>query len=274
MRNVAAARLFIEFPKLSPCFLRFHSVVLFRKLHWMNKGLLTLIVALGGPFWLSGQCIGCKLVPAELIDFCFEDAACPGRCLQFVQDSPTFYYQDNHRKKGNPMKLVLPTDLASPTTAYLLALDPDATLKLEGADLLLIEHGIVQWRQLEAIRKWDISIINSGLSLLASGLAYKPIAQGNGKYPVKGKRITVHYTGYLENGKIVDSSFDKKHSFQFTLGNGEVIKGWDEGFSIMTVGSRYLLRIPPALGYGAAGAGGDIPPNATLYFDVQLISAE
>jgi FKBP-type peptidyl-prolyl cis-trans isomerase len=240
----------------------------------MKKGLLTLIFALTGSIWLYGQCEGCKQVLGESIDFCYVEAAIPNRCAQFVQDGTFFYYQDNNRKKGTQMHLPLPKGSEAATTAYLLGLDPDKKLKLTAADLLLIAHGIEQWRQLEAIRKWQLPMVNSGLNLLQSGLAYKPLLIGNGKIPEKGKRLTLHFTGYLESGKIFESSLDKKQSFQFTLGKGEVIKGWDEGFAIMTVGSRYLLRIPPALAYGAAGAGAAIPPNATLYFDVQLISAE
>jgi peptidylprolyl isomerase len=101
----------------------------------------------------------------------------------------------------------------------------------------------------------------------------KPLVTGTGKAPQKGKRVTVHYTGYLESGKKFESSLDRKRSLAFTLGNGEVIKGWEEGLALMTVGSRSLLRIPPGLGYGAAGSG-DIPGNATLFFDVQLLTAE
>jgi peptidylprolyl isomerase len=128
---------------------------------------------------------------------------------------------------------------------------------------------------MEGLRKWDMAIVGSGFTELPSGLAYKALAIGQGKTPEKGKKVNVHYTGYLESGEKFESSLDRKQTFQFTLGLGQVIKGWDEGLTIMTVGSRYLLRIPPALGYGTAGAGGgDIPPNATLYFDIQLISAE
>lgn len=240
----------------------------------MRKGFLTLIFALGGTFALSAQCDGCPHIGGELIDYCYQEVELPKRCVQFTEDSNTFYYQDNNRKKSSPMKLPLPSDLLRPTSGYLMGLDPDQKLKLSAADLLLIEHGIDLWLVLEGIRKWDMSIVGSGYTLLPSGLAYKPVILGKGKTPEKGKRINVHYTGYLENGKKVDSSFDKKQSFQFTLGLGQVIKGWDEGLAIMTVGSRYLLRIPPALGYGRAGAGGVIPPDATLYFDIQLISAE
>jgi hypothetical protein len=240
----------------------------------MRKGFLTLFFALTGPFWLQGQCDGCPSIAGELVDFCYQEAEIKNRCVQFTEDSEMFHYQHNEGKKQIEMKLPMPGKLAAPSTSYLLSLVPDKKPNLYAIDLLIIEHALAQWRQLEAIRLWDLAIVNSGFSVTASGLAYKPLVIGIGKTPEKGKKVNVHYTGYLESGKKFDSSLDKKHTYQFALGLGQVIKGWDEGLAIMTVGSRYLLRIPPALGYGAAGAGGVIPPNATLYFDIQFISSE
>lgn len=105
-----------------------------------------------------------------------------------------------------------------------------------------------------------------------SGLKYIEIEEGTGATPKKGQTVTVHYTGTLENGKKFDSSRDRKRPFDFTIGVGQVIKGWDEGVGSMKVGGRRQLIIPPDLGYGARGAGGVIPPNATLIFDVELLS--
>jgi peptidylprolyl isomerase len=104
-----------------------------------------------------------------------------------------------------------------------------------------------------------------------SGLKYKEIIVGKGEAPVKGNTVTVHYTGTLENGSKFDSSRDRNRPFDFKLGVGQVIKGWDEGLSTMKVGGRRQLIIPPDLGYGARGAGGVIPANATLIFDVELL---
>jgi peptidylprolyl isomerase len=104
-----------------------------------------------------------------------------------------------------------------------------------------------------------------------SGLKYKEIKVGTGATPTKGQKVTVHYTGTLENGKKFDSSRDRDRPFDFQLGLGQVIKGWDEGLSTMKVGGRRQLVIPADLGYGARGAGGVIPPNATLIFDVELL---
>ena len=104
-----------------------------------------------------------------------------------------------------------------------------------------------------------------------SGLKYVVIAKGDGAQPQTGNRVFVHYVGTLEDGTKFDSSRDRGRPFDFTVGQGQVIKGWDEGVGAMKVGDRRKLIIPPELGYGARGAGGVIPPNATLIFDVELL---
>lgn len=108
----------------------------------------------------------------------------------------------------------------------------------------------------------------------SSGLKYVDQAVGTGEAAVAGKNVSVHYTGWLENGKKFDSSVDRGQPFSFPLGAGRVIKGWDEGVQGMKVGGKRKLTIPSDLGYGSRGAGGVIPPNATLIFDVELLGVK
>jgi FKBP-type peptidyl-prolyl cis-trans isomerase FkpA len=104
-----------------------------------------------------------------------------------------------------------------------------------------------------------------------SGLKYEDTVEGAGDTAKSGDTVSVHYTGWLEDGTKFDSSKDRNDPFQFKLGSGQVIKGWDEGVAGMKVGGTRKLTLPPQLGYGARGAGGVIPPNATLIFEVELL---
>lgn len=110
-----------------------------------------------------------------------------------------------------------------------------------------------------------------------SGLQYEDTTPGSGARATAGKRVSVHYTGWLDangsRGKVFDSSRPRNSPFEFALGAGQVIKGWDEGVAGMQVGGTRVLLIPPQLAYGPRGAGGVIPPNATLWFEVELLKA-
>ncbi len=115
------------------------------------------------------------------------------------------------------------------------------------------------------------------LITMASGVKYHDEKVGAGPEPQPGQSVTVHYTGWLDDGghrgRKFDSSRDRNQPFSFTLGQGQVIQGWDMGVATMHVGGKRTLVIPPALGYGEQGAGDAIPPNSTLIFDVELLSA-
>ena len=116
------------------------------------------------------------------------------------------------------------------------------------------------------------------MSELPSGLQYTDSKVGDGAAATAGHKVSVHYTGWLYNngqkGAKFDSSLDRGQPFVFTLGAQQVIKGWDEGVAGMKVGGKRTLVIPPELGYGSRGAGGVIPPNATLTFDVELLKVD
>ena len=119
----------------------------------------------------------------------------------------------------------------------------------------------------------DTFSMPANLQTTPSGLQYSIDRPGTGASPVAGQIVSVHYTGWLTNGTKFDSSRDRGTPFEFPLGQGRVIRGWDEGVAAMKIGEKRTLVIPPDLGYGARGAGGVIPPNATLVFQVELLGA-
>src|SRR5262245_27843941 len=114
----------------------------------------------------------------------------------------------------------------------------------------------------------------TGAVTLPDGLKYEDLKVGDGALAEEGHKVDVHYTGWLTDGTKFDSSLDRGKPFSFTLGGGNVIRGWDEGVKGMRVGGKRKLTIPPDLGYGASGAAGVIPPNATLVFEVELLGVE
>jgi len=116
--------------------------------------------------------------------------------------------------------------------------------------------------------------VNLPSTPLPNGMEFIDIQVGTGDQALAGKLVTVHYTGWLTDGKKFDSSRDRNRPFDFQLGAGNVIRGWDEGVQGMRVGGQRRLIIPPSLGYGQRGAPGAIPPNATLIFDVELLKVQ
>ena len=110
--------------------------------------------------------------------------------------------------------------------------------------------------------------------MATSGLQIEKLVAGDGPAPKAGDTVVVHYTGWLLDGKKFDSSVDRGKPFEFVLGRGQVIQGWDAGVASLRVGDKVRLTIPPEMGYGARGAGGVIPPNATLVFEVELLDVK
>ncbi len=159
---------------------------------------------------------------------------------------------------------------------------------MDSVEIQRVGEACEAWDALEAFRSFEktgeeriakqkekaeaeIQKISAGFDKTESGLRYKIIQKGNGKKPEKGQRVSVHYEGSLPNGQIFDSSYKRKEPITFQLGVGQVIPGWDEGIGLLKVGDKARFVIPSHLAYGSAGAGGVIPPNATLIFDVELM---
>jgi peptidyl-prolyl cis-trans isomerase A (cyclophilin A) len=162
---------------------------------------------------------------------------------------------------------------------------------LETLEIVRVGAEAEKWNAIEAFRTFEgsrakreaaereaaeakMEQLAAGFEKTNSGLRYKMIQKGSGKKAENGKVVSVHYTGQLEDGKVFDSSIPRKKPIEFPLGQGNVIEGWDEGIALLQVGDKARFVIPSHLGYGSRGAGGAIPPNATLIFDVELMDVK
>lgn len=162
---------------------------------------------------------------------------------------------------------------------------------LESVEIIRVGEEAQKWNAIEAFRTFEgsrekrladakkqaeeaMEKLAAGFEQTESGLRYKFIQKGNGKQAEKGKTVSVHYKGTLENGQEFDSSYKRKQPIDFPLGKGHVIEGWDEGIALLQVGDKARFVIPSHLGYGERGAGGVIPPGATLIFDVELVDVK
>lgn len=163
--------------------------------------------------------------------------------------------------------------------------------KLESVEIIREGEEAKKWNAIEAFRTFEgsrekriaeakkqaeeaMEKLAAGFEKTESGLRYKMIQKGSGKQAEKGKTVSVHYSGSLENGQVFDSSYKRKQPIDFPLGMGHVIEGWDEGIALLQVGDKARFVIPSHLGYGERGAGGVIPPGATLIFDVELMDVK
>jgi peptidyl-prolyl cis-trans isomerase A (cyclophilin A) len=159
--------------------------------------------------------------------------------------------------------------------------------KIEKLEIVRVGEEAQKWNAVEAFRTFEgsrekriaeqkrqaqekLEKLTEGFEKTASGLYYKILEKGNGAKAQKGKKVSVHYSGALDNGQVFDSSYKRNQPIEFALGVGQVIEGWDEGIALLSVGDKARFVIPSHLGYGSRGAGGVIPPNATLVFDVEL----
>lgn len=162
---------------------------------------------------------------------------------------------------------------------------------LESVEIIRVGEEAQKWNAIEAFRTFEgsrekrlaeakrqaeeaMEKLAAGFDKTESGLRYKIIQKGDGKQAQKGKTVSVHYKGALENGMEFDSSYKRKQPIDFPLGMGHVIEGWDEGIALLQVGDKARFVIPSHLGYGERGAGGVIPPGATLIFDVELMDVK
>jgi len=134
------------------------------------------------------------------------------------------------------------------------------------------ESAIQREKEIKENNLKNLNNISKGFEVTSSGLRYKITDKGNGNSAVVGKNVKVHYKGQLIDGTVFDSSFKRNEPIEFTLGIGQVIKGWDEGLALLSEGDKARFVIPSDLAYGEAGAGGVIPPNANLIFDVELVT--
>jgi FKBP-type peptidyl-prolyl cis-trans isomerase len=162
---------------------------------------------------------------------------------------------------------------------------------IDTVEIVRVGNEAHKWNAIEAFRTFEgsrqkrieeakrqaeeaMEKLAAGFDKTESGLRYKMIQKGSGKQAESGKTVSVHYQGSLDNGKVFDSSYPRKKPIEFKLGQGQVIEGWDEGIALLKVGDKARFVIPSYLGYGSSGAGGVIPPDATLIFDVELMDVK
>jgi len=177
--------------------------------------------------------------------------------------------------EGDKATLIIPYELAYGERGRPPQIPAKATLIFDIELLEVLEPVVAVPYELEVDRKFllffkrkmDLEVVTT-----ETGLKYYVVQEGTGDCPEKGTKVVVHYTGYLADGSTFDSSVEREQPFEFTIGQGKVIKGWDEGVAMMNIGGKRRFVIPPDLGYGQRGYEKLIPPGATLIFDVELLN--
>jgi len=217
-----------------------------------------IIYSLANIFHVSAQCDNCVNKDKTQADFCYTDDSFDEYCAAFSVAQTSFKFI---KKK----KIMIVPIVNHNEKRQIISLAKDKKLKLSGLDLIFI---------IDALKAWEKAERDIGMNYTDSGLGIKIVKQGDGPIPKSGQEVVVHYTGMLQDGTKFDSSYDRNTPFSFPIGQGRVIKGWDEAILKLNTGTHALLKIPPELAYGKRGAGTVIPPNATLYFEIEIISIQ
>ncbi|MBX7240909.1 MAG: FKBP-type peptidyl-prolyl cis-trans isomerase [Bacteroidia bacterium] len=220
----------------------------------------------------------CEEIPGFKRDLCFDNEKYPAAYAQFQSGVNHFYFKPVNGKKYK--KIELASDKS--TEDYLISLANNKALKVTANDVLFLQSALSKWGTFETEslikkvgdnKRTEADLVKLATEKTASGLGFQLMRAGKGKMAEAGKKVTVHYRGYLTNGQIFDASFDRGAPFEFALGKGQVIKGWDEGIAKLHVGDHAVLRIPAELGYGARKVG-SIPENSELIFEVILLGVQ
>lgn len=227
----------------------------------MKRSLLFIFLFAIGIVSVQAQCQNCPNQGPDNLSYCHTNSNWfDKRCASFTEGARFVVFSAGKKS----MKVPMPQEGES-IIQHLAGLAKDTRYKkLKSLDLLFLH---------EAYAVWDTTKIDIGYTYTDNGLGLKMMNEGNGELPTKGKTVVVHYTGYLKDGTKFDSSVDRGQPFEFPLGAGRVIKGWDEGIALLKIGSKAMLKIPPKLGYGSRNAG-KIPANSTLYFEVELLDVK
>jgi|TARA_B110000967_G_scaffold9297_1_gene9363 peptidyl-prolyl cis-trans isomerase A (cyclophilin A) len=194
----------------------------------------------------------------------------------FITHVPTAWLDNKHTVFGNVisgMDVVNAIEQGDEIKVIKISRIGDMATSFKALDSFnsLNESAVQRQKELTEKNLKTLDDISEGFDITESGLRYKINEKGGGKKAVSGKSIKVHYKGQLLDGTVFDSSFKRDEPIEFTLGIGQVIKGWDEGLALLSVGDKARLVIPSDLAYGEVGAGGVIPANANLIFDVELV---